>query len=85
MLAEAGIDRLRAKGQAMTSYLVALADAWLAPLGFRLASPRRPGAARRRTSRWSTRRPGRSARRCSTAAWCRTTGRRTGCGSGRRR
>ena len=42
VLAEAGIDRLRAKGQAMTSYLVTLADAWLAPLGFRLASPRDP-------------------------------------------
>ena len=42
VLAEAGIDRLRAKGQAMTSYLVSLADAWLAPLGFRLASPRDP-------------------------------------------
>jgi kynureninase len=40
LLADAGIDRLRAKGQAMTSYLVELADAWLAPLGFRLASPR---------------------------------------------
>jgi kynureninase len=26
----------------MTSYLVTLADAWLAPLGFRLASPREP-------------------------------------------
>ena len=42
LTAEAGIDRLRAKGMAMTSYLVALADAWLAPLGFRLASPREP-------------------------------------------
>ena len=42
LLAAAGIDRLRAKGQAMTSYLVTLADAWLTPLGFRLASPRDP-------------------------------------------
>lgn len=40
MIAEVGIDRLRAKGMALTSYLVELADAWLAPLGFRLASPR---------------------------------------------
>jgi kynureninase len=39
VLAEAGIDRLRAKGQAMTSYLIALHTAWLSPLGFRLASP----------------------------------------------
>jgi kynureninase len=42
VLAAAGIDRLQTKGQAMTSYLVTLADAWLAPLGFRLASPREP-------------------------------------------
>jgi kynureninase len=40
LLAEAGIDRLRDKGRAMTEYLIVLADAWLAPLGFRLASPR---------------------------------------------
>jgi kynureninase len=45
LLAEAGIERLRAKGMAMTSLIVDLADAWLAPLGFRLASPRE--AARR--------------------------------------
>jgi kynureninase len=37
--AEAGIDRLRDKGQAMTSYLIALSSAWLVPLGFRLATP----------------------------------------------
>jgi kynureninase len=42
LTAEAGIDRLRDKGMAMTSYLVELADKWLAPLGFRLASPRDP-------------------------------------------
>jgi kynureninase len=40
VVAEAGIDRLHAKGMALTSYLVDLADRWLAPLGFRLASPR---------------------------------------------
>jgi kynureninase len=40
LLGEAGIDRLRAKGIALTSYLIALADEWLAPLGFALASPR---------------------------------------------
>jgi kynureninase len=42
LIAEAGIDRLRDKGMAMTAYLVELADQWLAPLGFRLASPRDP-------------------------------------------
>ena len=44
LLGEAGIGRLRAKGMAMTSYLVALADERLAPLGFTLASPRDPEA-----------------------------------------
>lgn len=40
LLAEAGIHRLRDKGMRLTGYLTALADAWLAPLGFALASPR---------------------------------------------
>ena len=84
VLAAAGIDRLRAKGQAMTSYLVTLSDAWLAPLGFRLASPRDPALRGSHVSLEHPR-PGRSARPCSTAGWCRTTGRRTGCGSGRPR
>jgi kynureninase len=43
LLGEAGIGRLRAKAMALTSYLVALADDWLAPLGFALASPREAG------------------------------------------
>jgi len=45
LLAEAGIGRLRGKGMRLTDYLIALADAWLAPLGCVLASPR--DAARR--------------------------------------
>jgi kynureninase len=40
LLAEAGIDRLREKGIALTSYLIHIADEWLVPYGFRLASPR---------------------------------------------
>jgi kynureninase len=40
LLAEAGIERLRTKGVALTSYLIHLADQWLEPHGFRLASPR---------------------------------------------
>ena len=43
LLAEAGIDRLRAKGMALTSLAVDLADAWLAPQGYTVASPRDPG------------------------------------------
>jgi kynureninase len=38
--AEAGIGALRAKSLAQTELLVALHDAWLAPLGFELATPR---------------------------------------------
>lgn len=40
MIAEAGIDRVRAKSTALTAMAIDLADDWLAPLGFRLASPR---------------------------------------------
>jgi kynureninase len=40
LLAEAGIERLREKGVALTNYLIHLADEWLEPYGFRLASPR---------------------------------------------
>ncbi len=40
LLGEAGLDRLRAKGVALTELLIALADEWLAPHGFAVASPR---------------------------------------------
>jgi kynureninase len=40
---EAGIDALWAKAQALTALAVELHDAWLAPLGFSLGSPRDPG------------------------------------------
>lgn len=40
MLADAGISRLRAKSVALTEYLIALSDVWLAPLGFTVASTR---------------------------------------------
>jgi kynureninase len=42
LLADAGIERLRAKAMALTSLIVDLADAWLTPLRFGLASPRAP-------------------------------------------
>ena len=45
LVAEAGIEALRAKGMALSGYLIELADAWLTPLGFRVATPRE--AARR--------------------------------------
>jgi len=54
MVAEAGIDRIRAKSVALTSYAVELHDAWLAPLGFDLGSPRDPG---RRGSHVAVRHP----------------------------
>ena len=37
---EAGVDALYAKAQALTGLIVDLHDAWLAPLGFELGSPR---------------------------------------------
>ena len=38
--AEAGIERIRAKGIALTEYALELHDAWLAPLGCAVGSPR---------------------------------------------
>ena len=40
LVAEAGIDRIRAKGLALTGMVAELAEAWLVPLGVRIASPR---------------------------------------------
>jgi kynureninase len=40
LTAQAGIDAIRAKGIALTQYAIDLLDAWLAPLGCRLGSPR---------------------------------------------
>jgi kynureninase len=40
LVAEAGIERVRAKGIALTEYAIALLDARLAALGFALGSPR---------------------------------------------
>jgi len=42
LLLEAGMDRLRAKSIAQTEYLIGLWEQLLAPLGFRLNSPRDP-------------------------------------------
>jgi kynureninase len=42
LTAEAGIDRIRAKSVALTELIVTLHDAWLAPLGFTLGTPREP-------------------------------------------
>jgi kynureninase len=53
-LAQAGIAALRAKGAALTSLIIELHDAWLAELGFRLATPR---AADRRGSHVSLEHP----------------------------
>jgi kynureninase len=54
LLAEAGIDALRLKGQLLTSYLIELSDEWLATLDVQVASPR---DADRRGSHVSLRHP----------------------------
>jgi kynureninase len=45
LVSEAGIDRIRAKGVALTEYAIALFDARLAALGFALAARAIPRAA----------------------------------------
>jgi kynureninase len=40
VVAEAGIEAIRAKSMALTEYAIALHDAWLAPLGCSIGSPR---------------------------------------------
>jgi kynureninase len=42
LLEEAGMTAVRAKSTTLTGYAIELVDAWLAPLGVRLASPRDP-------------------------------------------
>jgi kynureninase len=42
LFAEAGMSRVAAKGRALTELAIELADTWLAPLGFEVASPRDP-------------------------------------------
>ncbi|RFU19880.1 kynureninase [Geodermatophilus marinus] len=42
LVAEAGVDRLAAKGRKLGELAIALADAWLAPHGVAVASPRDP-------------------------------------------
>lgn len=42
LTAEAGIDRIRAKGVALTEFAIELVDDWLAPLGCTIGSPRDP-------------------------------------------
>ena len=44
LLAEAGMPAVAAKGRALTELAIALHDAWLAPLGFTLGTPRDPWA-----------------------------------------
>jgi kynureninase len=64
LLGEVGMERLRAKSTALTSYLIGLADEWLTPYGFALASPR---AAARRGGHVSLRHP-EAARICQALA-----------------
>jgi kynureninase len=54
VVAEAGIEAIRAKGVALTEYAIALTDAWLAPIGCAVGSPRDPA---RRGAHLSIRNP----------------------------
>jgi len=54
LLEEAGMGAVRTKGVALTTYAAGLAAAWLAPIGFSLASP---AEADRRGSHISLRHP----------------------------
>ena len=54
LVAEAGIDAIRAKGIALTELVVALLDAWLVPVGCSLGSPR---ASARRGAHLAVRHP----------------------------
>ena len=45
LLAEAGIDAVRAKSVLLTGFALELADDWLAPLGVEVVSPRDPAGA----------------------------------------
>jgi kynureninase len=62
VVAEAGIEAIRAKSIALTQYAIALHDAWLAPLGCSIGSPRDPA---RRGAHLSIRHP--EARRLTNA------------------
>lgn len=42
LVAEAGLARIANKGRALTALAIELVDAWLAPLGFELVTPRDP-------------------------------------------
>ncbi|AGZ44874.1 kynureninase [Actinoplanes friuliensis] len=55
LLAEAGIEAVRAKSVLLTGYVLDLADEWLAPLGVEVVSPR---DAARRGGHVTLRRPG---------------------------
>ena len=55
LLAAAGIEAVRAKSVLLTTYALELADAWLAPLGVEVVSPR---DAQRRGGHVTLRRPG---------------------------
>jgi kynureninase len=55
VLAEAGVDRVRAKSLLLTGYALEFAERWLTPLGVRVVSPREAG---RRGGHVTLRRPG---------------------------
>jgi kynureninase len=82
VIAEAGMDAIRAKSVLLTEFAAALAERLLAPCGVELRGTPRCAA---RTSRSTTRASARSRPRSGSGASYRTSGLRTGCASGSRR
>ena len=84
LVAEAGIDAIRAKGIALTEYAIALVDAWLVPLDCTVGRrATRPAAAI--SSPFATAAPGASRPRSRSATSSRTSARRIPSGSASRR
>ena len=68
MLEEAGIAAVRAKSVLLTEFALELADAWLAPLGVEVVSPRDAGPPRRARDPAAARASSRCSTRCGSAA-----------------
>ena len=81
LLEEATIAAVRAKSVALTGFALELTDAWLAPLGVQVVSPRDAGAPRRAPHDPAGPASAPCSTSCGRAGCCPTTGSRTASGS----